>query len=293
MEMEDIGNVAIFQDAPQLQHVHLRTFEMPFCPKLPWGQLRTFTYQAGEFATDLVPFMAFLGNLSHPEAAFELRDFSPKRLDLTLPLPPIRSTISSLLVVLNEAEQPQSTETLGQIFGCLTLPRLRELHIPPHWSQTYWPLNQFESLSSRSSFHDTLRVLELHGITITEDELVRSIMSLAFLERLAISDRLAMRHINLPDHVLISDSLLLRLTRPSDKSDLSLVPQLKYFGCTSLCRFSAQLLFDFMASRVSPGKGPFQTIIHRLGYASIEFEPQTFQQLQALVQKGELLFDLQ
>jgi hypothetical protein len=179
------------------------------------------------------------------------------------------------------------------MLGCLTLPHLRELHILRKWSQTYWPVNQFESLSSRSSFHNTLRVLELHGVTITEDELVRSIMSLAFLERLAISDRLAMGRINLPDHVLISDSLLLRLTRPSDKSNLSLVPQLKYFGCTSLCRFSAQVLVDFMASRVAPGKVPFQTVIHRLDDASIEFEPQTFQHLQALVQNGYLRFDLQ
>jgi hypothetical protein len=234
--------------------------------------------------------MAFIGNLSHPEAAFELRDFSPESI---LPLPPIRSTISSLHVVPNEAEQPQSTEALGQIFGCLTLPRLRELHIPPHWSQTYWPVNQFESLSSRSSFHDTLRVLELPGVTITEDELVRSIVSLRCLERLTISDQRAMSYMYLPDHVLISDSLLLRLTRHSDNSDLSLVPQLKYFGCASLCMFSAQVLFDFMASRVAPGKRPFQTVIRPLGDTSVEFEPQMFKHLQELVRKEDLRFSLE
>jgi hypothetical protein len=117
-------------------------------------------------------------------------------------------------------------------------------------------------------------------------------MSLASLERLAISDHRPMHDTNLPDHVLISDSLLLHLTRDFDKSDLSLVPQLKYFGCTSLCRFSTQVLVDFMASRVAPGKVPFQTVIHRLDDASIEFEPQTFQHLQALVQNGYLRFDL-
>jgi hypothetical protein len=288
MEMEDIGNVSIFQDAPKLQHVHLRTDDLPFCPKLSWEQLRTFTYQADSHVKDLVPFMAFIENLSHPEAAFELRDFNPARLDSILPLPPIRSTISSLLVVLSDAQHPQSTEVLGQMLGCLTLPHLRELHILSHCFQMYWPVNQFESLSSRSSFHDALRVLELSNVTITEDELVRSIMSLASLERLAILEHREMR----TNHALISDSLLLRLTRHSDKSDLSLVPQLKYFRCTSLCRFSAQVLFDFMASRVVPGKGPFQTVIHRRDDASIEFEPQTFQQLQALVQKGDLRFDL-
>jgi hypothetical protein len=290
MKMEDIGNVGIFQDAPKLQHVHLRTDYLPFCPKLPWEQLLTFTYQANSDTPvrDLVPFMAFIGNLSHPEAAFELRDFSPTRLDSILPLPPIRSTISSLLVVLSDARHPQSTDVLGQMLGCLTLPHLRELHILSHCFQMYWPVNQFESLSSRSSFYDALRVLELSNVTITEDELVRSIMSLASLERLAILEHRPMR----TNHALISDSLLLRLTRHSDKSDLSLVPQLKYFRCTSLCRFSAQVLFDFMASRVVPGKGPFQTVIHRLDDASIEFEPQTFHHLQTLVQNGYLRFDL-
>ncbi|KAJ7926212.1 hypothetical protein B0H13DRAFT_2265981 [Mycena leptocephala] len=85
-EMADIGNVDIFEDAPKLQHVHLSTYDVPFCPKLPWRQLRTFTYQ-GVYVTDLAPLMAFIGNLSHPDAAFELRGFSPERLD-SIPLFP-------------------------------------------------------------------------------------------------------------------------------------------------------------------------------------------------------------
>jgi hypothetical protein len=294
-EMADIGNVDIFEDASNLQHVHLSTYNVPFCPKLPWRQLRTFTYQ-GVYVTDLAPFMAFIGNLSHPEAAFELRDFNPARVDSILPLSPIRSTISSLLVVLDTymAEHHQSTQALGQILGCLTLPHLRELHIPLQRAQTYWPVNQFESLSSRSSFYDTLRVLELSGIAITEDELVRSIVSLRCLEHLVVSEqRVIFSYTTRPENVLISDSLLLRLTWHSDKSDLSLVPQLRYFGCTSFCMFSAQVLFDFMASRVAPDKRPFQTIIRRLGDTYVEFEPQIFQRLQELVQKGDLRFELQ
>jgi hypothetical protein len=57
--------------------------------------------------------------------------------------------------------------------------------------------------------------------------------------------------------------------------------------------FSAQVLFDFMASRVAPDKRPFQTIIRRLGDTYVEFEPQIFQRLQELVQKGDLRFELQ
>ncbi|KAJ7926207.1 hypothetical protein B0H13DRAFT_2313777 [Mycena leptocephala] len=234
----------------------------------------------------LGPFLSLMENLSHPEAAFELDCFDAMAVNLPSALPPIRSTISSFLLALNSQH---SVENLGYALDSLIFPHLRELRFRNSNFRRVmpWPVTQFESLSSRSSFQNTLRILEFSGITITEEELVRSVVSLTSLERLVISDQPA-DNLN---HILITDYLLVRLTRNPDTPVLC--PQLKYLGCTSFCRFSAEVLFDFVASRVVPGKGPFQSVIRRLGGASVEFEPQTFQKLQELVQKGDLRFCLE
>ncbi|KAJ6537625.1 hypothetical protein B0H19DRAFT_1382379 [Mycena capillaripes] len=152
---------------------------VPFCPKLPWRQLRTFTYKTDGNVRDFSPFIAVMGNLSHPEAAFQLHAMNDRLPTLTPGLSPIESTISFLLVDLSAIRDPQPTsQGLGDALGRLTLRYLRELRfICTHYpgSVMFWPVSQFETFAARSSFQDTLRILEIPSVVITEDELVRSL----------------------------------------------------------------------------------------------------------------------
>jgi hypothetical protein len=236
--------------------------------------------------------MALMANLSHPNAAFELRSLNAWDPNLTLNRPPITSTIASFLVDLRAAEESQRTvQVLGEVLGCLTLPRLRELHVicVRPWNTIPWPVTQFESLSERSSFHDTLRVLKLPNVTITEDELIRSLMSLDSLEYLIVSDQRFPWNLRIADHILITDSLLLRLTR-SDEPPTLLVPRLNYFSCATFFNFRAQVYLNFIASRVVPDRSPFQSVLSRIGDAVLGVEPEDLQRLSEMVKKGQLRF---
>ncbi|KAJ7138090.1 hypothetical protein C8R44DRAFT_728259 [Mycena epipterygia] len=164
----------IFRNAPRLTYVRINIPNPRSCPQLPWKQLRSFTFDGGNVDT-----MVSIQNLS---GAFEFRG-GLYYIGIPFDLPPITSAISSFLLEVGD--------------GCLTLPHLRELYfVRPEDSYSshtvFWPVSQFEALSLRSSFRDTLRVLEIPHVTITADDLVRSLASLGSLERLVISDQRAM-----------------------------------------------------------------------------------------------------
>jgi hypothetical protein len=288
----EIDHSDIFADAPNLKHVHLCAPHARLCPSLPWRRLHSFGYQADQDAREVSAFMALMANLSHPNAAFELRSLNAWDPNLTLNRPPITSTIASFLVDLRAAEESQRTvQVLGEVLGCLTLPRLRELHVicVRPWNTIPWPVTQFESLSERSSFHDTLCVLKLPNVTITEDELIRSLMSLDSLEYLIVSDQRFPWNLRIADHILITDSLLLRLTR-SDEPPTLLVPRLNYFSCATFFNFRAQVYLNFIASRVVPDRPPFQSVLSRIGDAVLGVEPEDLQRLSEMVKKGQLRF---
>ncbi|KAJ7147911.1 hypothetical protein C8R43DRAFT_1129468 [Mycena crocata] len=278
----------LFQIAPRLAKVSLQLENVQCCPKLPWDQLRTLAW-VGLYMEDISDAIVSVQNLSHPEAAFELRWFDTDPVDVVQVLPAATSTISSFLVEV----WPNSNMVLGEIFGCLTLPRLRKLCVlRDSRSKAFratipWPVNHFESLSSRSSFRNTLRVLEIPHVAITEDDLIRTLDGLESLERLIIGDQQEVHISDSPEDILITDSLLLRLARRPH-----LVPKLKAFTCRSSYKFSADVYFDFVVSRIAPGKELFQCGLVLFAATPREFDPDVHQKLLALVEKGELEFSI-
>ncbi|KAJ6480733.1 hypothetical protein C8R47DRAFT_596745 [Mycena vitilis] len=285
----------IFTTSPSLKRVKLVCPNMQNCPKLPWSQLHTFTCQAPPDPKHFTSVLGWMADLSHPEAEFWLRHLHSAS---PIPLPTIKSTISSLIVDIAVFWGPQHVVTmLNQFLGCLTLPHLRELSVLGSVTKGIipWPANEFELLSSRSSFHDTLRVLNIPTVSITEDELVRTLACLDSLERLIIADRRENTiGQELTEHVLITDSLLRRLTYTTDEPDLhtNLVPQLQSISCTSLCRFSTQILFDFVASRTVASRGGFEFVLARFREVKADFEPEVRQKFSELVTAGALQLHL-
>ncbi|KAJ7138125.1 hypothetical protein C8R44DRAFT_868455 [Mycena epipterygia] len=278
----------IFRSAPRLTHVRINIPDPHSCPQLPWKQLRSFTFDDGDVNT-----MVSIQNLS---GAFEFRG-GLYYIGVPFDLPPITSAISSFLLEVGGDPNPHNTmQVFGDILGCLTLPHLRELYfVRPEDSYSshtvFWLVSQFKALSLRSSFRETLRVLEISHITITADDLVRSLASLGSLERLVISDQAAV--MRTPAHILVTDTLLLRLTSTPDTSDSTLVPKLNHIVCTSFCNFTPQIYFDFIASRITPGRLPFQAVLRRLGTSPFEFPPEVHQKLWDLVKRRELRFLLE
>ncbi|KAJ7121804.1 hypothetical protein C8R43DRAFT_1241448 [Mycena crocata] len=138
-------------------------------------------------------------------------------------------------------------------------------------------------------FGDIIRgfVLEIPEVTITEDELVRSVTSLASLQRLVISDQLELDGV--PEHVLITDTLLVCLTRTADSQ---LIPRLKHFVCTSFLKFSADVYFDFVASRSAVGETPFKCDLRPFAGNEREFDANVHQKLLEWVVRGDLEFRL-
>ncbi|KAJ7453200.1 hypothetical protein FB451DRAFT_1565745 [Mycena latifolia] len=287
-------DLAVFETAPRLSHVLFGNLDLHACPELPWKQLRSLIYQTGGYQ-DVAVSLALMGNL-HSETAFELRDFDPWGLDLPLALPPLTAKVFSFRIAPCTRRDPhEAVQALGDLFNSLTLPNLREFSIERMRNRfrnaIYWPLRQFESLSMRSSFRDTLRTLELRCVIITEGELFGSLASLASLERLVIADQHDIyQH---PDHILITDALFLGLTSPTNSPHLRLVPKLKYFACTSFFEFSAQAYFDFIASRIDSGREPFHSVLRHFPFTSCELEPAVLDKLLELVDKGQLKFQLE
>lgn len=202
------------------------------------------------------------------------------------------SHISSFLLELITATDPQKTaQAFGSAVGCLTRvilgPRPGFLPPPPSSGQ----LATSSRFRCAPHFVIRSRVLDLHHVTIIPDDLVRSLASLGAVEHLVISDQQAVEQS--PDHILITDALLLRLTSTPDSFDSTLVPKLNYIVCTSFCNFTPEIYFDFIASRIEPGRTPFQAVLRDLGPRSFEFPPEVHQNLLDLVERRELRFHLE
>ncbi|KAJ7147929.1 hypothetical protein C8R43DRAFT_525698 [Mycena crocata] len=289
--------VETFEIAPKLTQVSCSFLRItrPCCLKLPWNQLRSFTCIYAE-PKDISYITALMRNLSNPEATVDLRCFDPFEVQRDFPAvtSTISSTISSFLLELWPSEDPGLGRIFaGRIFACLTLPHLRKLIVIRKGrfkGRIPWPANHFESLSLRSSFCDTLRVLYIPAMTISDDELLSSLASLGSLERLVISDQLKFESV--PEHVLITDAILLRLTYTPDSR---LIPNLTHLTCTSLFKFSANVYLDFVLSRIrrrAPGEEPFQCGLRHFRRTAYEFDPGVHQKLLELVERRELEFSI-
>ncbi|KAJ7147831.1 hypothetical protein C8R43DRAFT_1108186 [Mycena crocata] len=275
-------DIDIFERAPQLSGVSFGAVNPRCCPRLPWRQLQTFTYHFGQ-TVDFAAALSLMCNLSHPEAGFEVRHLNAgRRFDL----PAITSSVASFLLTVYAASTSQA---VGEVLSSLTLPHLRELSVnsSSNISPAMWPTTQFAALSHRSAFSTTLRSLDIRYVTIADDDLILSLSSPASLESLVISDQQSTK-------TAVTDVLLRRLALTSDPSSC-LVPQLKFFDCTSSFLFSPPLYYEFIASRVVPGTAPFRAVLRGLfAYPSARdtFNRETFRMLFDLVASGSLQFQL-
>ncbi|KAJ7202382.1 hypothetical protein GGX14DRAFT_699220 [Mycena pura] len=275
----------VFEDAPRLTQVYFTTSPwISGLPRLPWGQLRSFTCAD----TGTYGFLDVMRNLSAPNATFTLRNFHP--YGDPPHLPPITSHISSFSLEMPVRDVQYSMQVLGGMLDCLTLPRLRQLSIDGHGGEI-WPVDQFESLSMRSSFHNTLHSLDLRRIRIAEDELLRSLASLASLESLAIADQPAISVDGKIEQIdLITNSLLLRLTWTPSSSDTCPIPRLSRFCCITRFQFNPRVYRDFLASRIALNGEPFEASIrgHLDADASKKQEAAVMKSLQPLIIAGDL-----
>ncbi|KAJ7121805.1 hypothetical protein C8R43DRAFT_1112177 [Mycena crocata] len=250
-QREEEAVADLLEIAPRLTKVSLELGNIQFCLKLPWNQLRSFTC-VGANSEEISYVTALMRNITHSEAAVELRRFNG--FESHRDLPTVTCSISSFLVEMGRSYHPAYDSGLGEIFACLTCGNF----------------------------------LEIPGVAITEDELLRSVRSLGSLERLVISDHLRFR--DFLDHILITDTLLLHLTRTADSQ---LIPRLTHLTCRSLFKFSADVYFDFVVSRVAPGEEPFQCGLRYFAGTPPQYDPNTHRKLLELVEKGELEFSIE
>lgn len=118
------------------------------------------------------------------------------------------------------------------------------------WSPLSWAHSEFIALSSRSSFHDHLQILQLLHVAISEGELLPCLSVLGSLQRLAIWDH------QLPDNHVITNTLLSRRTRTPDSPVL--LPHLHALTCISRLRFDDSVYLNFLISRVPLDGGTFE-----------------------------------
>ncbi|KAJ7674271.1 hypothetical protein B0H14DRAFT_3068185 [Mycena olivaceomarginata] len=136
------------------------------------------------------------------------------------------SDISSFYIqVLEECEPSHSEEALGTLFANLTLPFLTHLELEYQNYPSFpliWPYAEFLALSTRSDFDSHLQSLQIFEVHITVMQLLECLSGLHSLERLEISDHQSVnkRGVTTVDELLITDSLLTKLTRTPDSSCL-------------------------------------------------------------------------
>ncbi|KAJ7147860.1 hypothetical protein C8R43DRAFT_1129417 [Mycena crocata] len=280
------ADIWTFETAPRLTRV---AFDGPpgECPRLPWRQLRSFTYSGHTYSSDVTDVLALMRNISHPDAAFEIRNWHGVQWNTSLRQLAFTCPITSLLV------EATTTGVMGGLLAGLTLPQLRELHFPsnqkPRVIKIPWRsiALEFAALALRSSFRNTLRILDIGQVIITAEELMICLASLLMLERLIVSDQ---KIWSMGDHVLVTDALLLQLTLTPDS--FAPLPHLRYFDCTSCFRFDAKIYLDFVTSRVALGGKPFHSILRPFQGRKYKLDTEVHQKLLDLVTKGGLRFDV-
>ncbi|KAJ7852819.1 hypothetical protein B0H14DRAFT_3865997 [Mycena olivaceomarginata] len=164
---------------------------------------------------------------------------------------PQTSNISSFYIqVLGEFEPSHSEEALGTLFANLTLPFLAHLELEYQNYPSFpliWPHAEFLALSTRSDYDSHLRSLQIFEVHITDTQLLECLSGLHSLERLEISDHQSVNNRGV-DELLITDSLLAKLTRTPDSP--CFVPRLSHLGCQTLLQFDDAALLALALSRL-------------------------------------------
>ncbi|KAJ7620103.1 hypothetical protein FB45DRAFT_1062490 [Roridomyces roridus] len=296
------ADITVFEAAPKLTRVRL--IQTVCCPRPPWSQLeRLAVERVGlQHMKHLVAKIRHQVQLDQFDVATRV---NPNYLLSVLPSTLI-CHMSSLVIEFDApwTDVDIATPNLGRLFSCMTLPHVQTLSLLSHRRiPIRWPKSEFRALSMRSSFRDTLRVLEIPDISISTEELIHVLVDMASLERLVISDFWHRFHWEPPQNILITNALFRRLRQgrgvaPDSslpRGDDRLVPRLKHLHCNTLFKFSAQAYFEFILSRIdSISTGPpFEVTLRRLGPATVgDLDPKTLGKLWDLVGQGKLRFGL-
>ncbi|KAJ6564636.1 hypothetical protein B0H19DRAFT_1233464 [Mycena capillaripes] len=290
-----LDNLDIFQVAPRLREVTLRFEGAVAPPPLPWDQLHTLNYETNSSA-NLCAFMGLILRCTGLTVVKFLINISV--LSLPLALPPVNADLTSLAVTLTNrcSSSAHATETFSEIIGSFTLPSVTELSFRANSPLPLsWPQRRFLALAARSSFRDTVTSLALHGIIITDVELLVCLAHLPRLESLAIADvPKPSADDESTDHIVITDGLLHQLTQTAD--DANLIPRLHIFRFASLFQFAPQALLDVVSSRVESGRtavGPFQLEVHWDPDLAAALDPQIIEQLDALRRRGHISYSVE
>jgi hypothetical protein len=216
--------------------------------KLPLARLKIF-----KCVTTLYEAPKALTSMSHlPKAAqFQIHLHLALRSDVDEDYRPQTSDISSFYIqVLGEFEPSHSENALGTLFANLTLPFLTHLELEYQNYPSFpliWPHAEFLALSTRSDFDSHLQSLQIFEVHITDTQLLECLSGLHSLERLEISDHQSIKNRGV-DELLITDSLLAKLTRTPDSP--CFVPRLSHLGCQTLLQFDDAALLALAVSRL-------------------------------------------
>jgi hypothetical protein len=285
-----------FRDLPRLRRID-------FCPiagrslaQLPWEQLNDV--ECWEFRLhgneSVIP--TILPRLSRGATfclAFSWLD-QDVETDQPLEGPSVRSDIAVLVIQVSDFSPTIAPTMLEFLLATLTLPLLHEfVFVVQHRYSDLpflWPHSQFLSLADRSSFHSHLHTLHIYHVTVSDAELLQALAVLPALKSLSISDHAQLPRDGSVEQVLISDTLLVALTRTP--ASPCLVPDLHFFDCQSMLRFDDNVYLDCVLSRVRGLQGPktFECELWWLPGHHRDLDPAVSRRIRELRSQKRLLF---
>ncbi|KAJ6516900.1 hypothetical protein C8R47DRAFT_1268679 [Mycena vitilis] len=262
LDSQSLPEVNIFEVAPRLRAVTLRAYGAIGPLSLPWEQLTTLNYTGDpRDPPGLRPFMGLIHRCTSLTAVTLLIDIST----LSLPhaaLASVNTNLTCLAITLRNtrcSDSIHATQAFTVILGAFTLPSISKLDLRMNSPMPLvWPQGDFQAFAARSSFRDTITSLAFHGILILDLELLICIREAPQLQSLSIAD-VPRADDNSPDHVIVTDALLVHLT------NAHLIPHLHVLEIASLLRFTPQKLLNFVASRIQSGRttaGPFKLEVY-------------------------------
>ncbi|KAK7057993.1 hypothetical protein R3P38DRAFT_1191200 [Favolaschia claudopus] len=292
-----------FSDAPKLK-------VLDYCgpidalQHLPMEQLSRFSCSMLG-PEDILPLTSLLPRLpdSVVHAHLDLDAFDD---DEPLGLPLVESSLQELSI---SATSPTglglghlSQRVLGEILGALKLPSLVHLYLSCALQQgkpVLWPHPQGLAFLQRAKYdgHSLLETLHLHNVVITEEELVQCLGQLPELRDLYVTDHPAVEALpNNTPHILITDTLLQRLSPNPDDIRNSLVPMLAFVQFKTVGQFSDPVLLQFIETRVGAvahwelEDNPFDCCVSWIPGHARELGPQQAAVIEGMEQNGELDF---
>ncbi|KAK7043488.1 F-box domain-containing protein [Favolaschia claudopus] len=304
---EGLKNIAkFFSDAPQLKVLDY-CGPIDVLQHLPMEQLRRFSCSmlAPE---DILPFTSLLPRLSGSVVHAHLNIDAFADNDEPLALPLVESSLQELCITATDPTGSGtghlSQRVLGAILDALRLPSLARFYLLCAFQEgkpVFWPHPQGLALLQRSKCegNSLLETLHLHNVVITERELIQCLGELPTLRDLHITDHPAVEAFpNNRPHVLITDTLLQRLSPNCDEINNSLAPMLASVHFETVGKFTDPVLLDFIQKRVGAvahwdiEEEPFDCCVSWIpGYARELGEKQAAA-IEDMERKGELEFTM-